>query len=533
MIHRRFLFILIFGAILGGCQASPWAPTKNEELSAAKSVVEKSAGDEKSTSKSDAAKPGSMVDIAHRDGEKTASAAPGKPATDATAANAQSLQEMMSEVRDLGVLDPQEQANLLENLRQTDPALWPLMVKQVRAAVAYRRQTIERSQSAQTSIRPSNPIKEPSKSPNLLPETEETAPLVMPLGENAHPTARHEYADPQYEDSNNLPKPTRRSDSLASNRQEPALKFSLEPSSAERISKSGKNNSVRRKSNDDTEHVVQASYEAEEDRDAAPLPEATDAKDPVTAGAEKTNAADADWRELMGQTIKALEAETSDQPKTHEEIAKHARLRMLYALAGRREEAAKPIPAAPAATQDFWTKEIYGVSVLLDTERTPDSMTRAAEAKQHFSDGLTRLGEMAPLMVRNLSFCTEVSSFGCYTLFRKNEFLPGQEVLLYAEIENFGIESTKKGYHTSMRSSYQILDSAGQRIADHAISTTEDHCQNPRRDFFLGSLLRMPTRINPGKYTLQLTIEDLKSQKVGQTSIEFTIKGGEKEKLER
>ena len=40
-------------------------------------------------------------------------------------------------------------------------------------------------------------------------------------------------------------------------------------------------------------------------------------------------------------------------------------------------------------------------------------------------------------------------------------------------------------------------------------------------------------RINPGNYTLQLTIEDLKSQKVGQATVEMTIRGSEKEKPER
>ena len=154
-------------------------------------------------------------------------------------------------------------------------------------------------------------------------------------------------------------------------------------------------------------------------------------------------------------------------------------------------------------------------------------------SKQHLGEGFARLGEMAPLVVRNPSFCTQVQSYGCYTPFKKYEFAPDQEVLLYAEVENFGIESTPKGYHTALRSSYQILDKSGQRIADHAISTTEEYCQNPRRDFFIGYQLRMPPRINPGKYTLQLTLEDLKSQKVGQASVELTIKGGEKEKIER
>jgi hypothetical protein len=167
---------------------------------------------------------------------------------------------------------------------------------------------------------------------------------------------------------------------------------------------------------------------------------------------------------------------------------------------------------------------------LLDAKKAADPMARTAEAKQHLSEGVARLGEQAPLEVRNLSFCTQVQSYGCYTPFKKYEFQPGQEVLLYAEVENFGIESTPKGYHTSLRSSYQILDGNGQRIADHANSNTEEYCQNPRRDFFIGYQLRMPQRINPGKYTLQLTIEDVKSQKVGQTSVELTIKSGEKEK---
>ena len=34
----------------------------------------------------------------------------------------------------------------------------------------------------------------------------------------------------------------------------------------------------------------------------------------------------------------------------------------------------------------------------------------------------------------------------------------------------------------------------------------------------------MPKQIYNGKYTLQLTVEDTKGQKIGQSSIEFTVK---------
>ena len=232
-------------------------------------------------------------------------------------------------------------------------------------------------------------------------------------------------------------------------------------------------------------------------------------------------------QEELSAAIKAMEAATPSNPKTADELAQQARLRMLYVLAGRRDDALKPIPSAPPAMQEFWSKELYGLSTLLDSEKKSDATSRAAESKQIFCEALSRLGETAPLLVRNLSFCTAIQSYGCFTPFKKYEFTPDQEALLYAEMDNFASESTPKGYHTQLRSSYQILDSAGQRVADHTFTTTEEYCQNTRRDFFIGYHLRMPKRINPGKYTLQMTIEDLQSQKVGQSTIEFTIKEAE------
>ena len=61
-------------------------------------------------------------------------------------------------------------------------------------------------------------------------------------------------------------------------------------------------------------------------------------------------------------------------------------------------------------------------------------------------------------------------------------------------------------------------------MADHDFTVTEEHCQNQRRDFFIGYHLRLPKRIYSGKHTLQLTVEDLKSHKVGQSQIDFVVK---------
>jgi hypothetical protein len=127
-------------------------------------------------------------------------------------------------------------------------------------------------------------------------------------------------------------------------------------------------------------------------------------------------------------------------------------------------------------------------------------------------------------VVRSLAFCTEIQSYGCIKAFEHCDFTPGQPVLLYAELENLSSESTPKGIHTSLQSSYQIFDGRGQRVADEEFTVTEEYCRNPRRDYFIGYELRIPERIYPGKHTLQLTVRDTRSQKIGQATIDFTVK---------
>ncbi len=400
-----------------------------------------------------------------------------------TANSAQSMQEVMNELRQIGDIDPASQNKLLEDLRQTDPALWPMMVSQYRAATAYRKRAEQREKQEKAEIVAAGATKPIAKAVKKAVEEEsiEEDADVTPI----ETTVRAESDDDT-----------------------PPAKL-----------KSAKNKKTKKKATPDGD-VTPASYETDA------KPNAASSKLKTLAAAEKMAAEsdDAPWQEHFSKAINGLEKEASGQPKTAEELASQAKLRMMYALAGRRDDAMKPIASAPPALQDYWVKQTYGISTMLDTQKNADGMQRAAESKRALDEAAMRLGVTAPLVIRNLTFCTAVQSYGCYTPFKKYEFSPDDEALLYAEVENFGSEATPKGFHTVLRSSYQILDSGGHRVAEHTFANTEEYCQNPRRDFFIGYHLRMPTRINPGRYTLQLTIEDLNSQKVGQSTIELTVK---------
>ncbi len=358
----------------------------------------------------------------------------------------------------------------MSNLRQTDPALWPAIMQQYRAAAAYRNRARgpQTAMSAPVEARPAAPLARQFAPPAEAPP----AVNLQPRGVNRLPAANSELEAPNSPPQHNYPQTGRAPIDLRTVNRAPSAGAHLGA-------------------------VVGASFEAPDNPD---------------------------WQAQLRKTINVLESQVADAPKTPEEVAQHARLRMLYMLAGQRDEAARPIQALPPAMQDFWSKQAFGMAALLDTKRTGDATSRAAETKLILDEALTRLAESAPLVVRNLAFCTAVQSYGRTSEFKKCEFTPGQEVLLYAEIENFTSEATPKGYHTSLRSSYQIFDSRAQRVADHDFTTTKEYCDNARRDFFICYQLSLPTRIYPGKHTLQLTVEDLKGQKVGQTSVEFTVK---------
>jgi hypothetical protein len=261
-------------------------------------------------------------------------------------------------------------------------------------------------------------------------------------------------------------------------------------------------------------------------RDLPPVPpplDLTPAKQQATYGAPVTLG----WRQQLDGAIAALEAEVAENPISANQQAKHARLRMLYAAAGRREDAACPIPAAPPAEQAFLAKELGGPATWLTMQGESNDRQRAAEVKPMFREAVRALATEAPLLIRNMAFCTEVVSYGCVKRFSEYEFQPNQELLLYAEIENFTSPRTVVGYQTSLQSRYEIVDAHGRLLTKHEFPPTEETCQNPRRDYFIGYRLRLPFDIKPGAYNLHLSIEDLKSGKVGQASIEFGVKKAE------
>ncbi|MGD0898956.1 MAG: hypothetical protein ABR915_14045 [Thermoguttaceae bacterium] len=425
----------------------------------------------------------------------------------APAANtgAQAMQQVIAELQQVGAVDPAAQEKLMADLRQTEPSLWPMMVTQYRAAAAYRRQLAQQDASLTSPGRPA-----------AKPEADQAdRASSSPAGARLARAAASGPAGPS-------PEPTTGcggQSSVGEVRSDPGNRSGPPTETLAAAQASDAGSRTPRQAAPAVLPPQGAMHRLSPPADAAKPPEAQ------VVPASYESPAPGDSQRQLAAAIRAMETEANGSSGGQGDLVLQSRLRMLYLLAGRREDALQPIPTAPAALQDFWTKQLYGLGVWLDADRTPDAARRAADTKRILSEAVARLGESSPLAVRNLAFCTSVQSFGEIRPFKKAEFTPDQEVLLYAEVDNFAAESTPKGFHTSLRSNYQIFDGRGQRVADHEFAPIEEFCQNFRRDFFISYHLRIPKQIYPGRHALQLTVEDLKSRKVGQSTIDFVVKG--------
>ena len=451
--------------------------------------TEKSDGAKSSTGKNSSAKNGASKNNAAKTSaekvgpEKTETAAVGSSSRAKPPADSQALLDALQQLQVIGAIDTETQQRMIADLKQTDPALWPQLLQYYRASATMHKKPDRHAVDVLS--RADQQSAASAAGPAAASDSTGEPPMAL---------------NPPVQGSMVLASATSSVSAPAS----PAVPPQNQSAAVQ-------NNQV-------------ATPQAANIAPAAAVASVQEIPPAARAGAAPEPDDPNSWEDHLHAAIAGLELATREPPKSSAEAGRHAALRMLYMIDGRKEDALKPIRGISPGQQDFWSQEIYGLANYLDTDRNPDSSRRAAEAVDRLREAANKLGEQATLSVKNLAFCTEVTSFGVYKPFTKDEYKAGQEVLLYAEVENFKSRRDEKGYQTALRSSYQILDQHGARVESQDFEVTEEHCQNLRRDFFMRYHIWMPKRIYGGRYTLQLTIEDTLSQKIGQSSLEFTVK---------
>ena len=207
-------------------------------------------------------------------------------------------------------------------------------------------------------------------------------------------------------------------------------------------------------------------------------------------------------------------------------LRKHVQLRLLHLIAGQMDRALQPVPNVDAADQEFWQQMLWGIANYFDMQGMPDSDERATQTIAQLRSAASRLQEKARLELHNVAFCHKITSFGNYQRFKRDEFTPGQPVLLYAEVSSFKSEPTSDGqFRTLMKSSVEVFEGGiqGRMIESIPFAPSEDRCRNHRRDYFHSYEFAIPQGISSGPHVLRLTVEDQLGKKTAVTTLNFTV----------
>ena len=239
------------------------------------------------------------------------------------------------------------------------------------------------------------------------------------------------------------------------------------------------------------------------------------------------SAASGPWQADLDRLIAKAERELGTMAKgTNEYRCQQVHLRLLYLVARSPERALTAIPSLDPADQEYWQQIVLAVTNSLDVDDQLSARERAAKSLPPVNKALRQLREQADLAIRNSAFCEEISYFGNYKRFPREEFVPGQPVLLYAEIENFRSDPTPVNgeYRTLLKSRIEIVGPDGKSWFNKNFAATEDLCRNPRRDYFHNYQFTIPERLRLGPHTLKLTVVDELSGKEATCELKFVVK---------
>jgi hypothetical protein len=252
---------------------------------------------------------------------------------------------------------------------------------------------------------------------------------------------------------------------------------------------------------------------------------------PSSSPAERQARIDQAWRDLIEALEEDLRPRRSASPPDDELPRREQQLRLAYLGAGKLDEAVAEIESLPGSQREAFKHLMFGLGVWLSPDESRRVPLRGAKVLRSLREASRELAASSKLEIKNLVFCERVDYYGWYTEFPRYEFQPRQQVILYVEIENFAAEyKPPAGYETELHGSYEILDASGQIVASRQLPPDREVCRNYRRDYFLAYRIYLPEQIAPGRYRLELTIEDLKARsayqgrKLGEGTIEFTIR---------
>jgi hypothetical protein len=131
----------------------------------------------------------------------------------------------------------------------------------------------------------------------------------------------------------------------------------------------------------------------------------------------------------------------------------------------------------------------------------------------------------AHLAVVNPCFASRVRGWGAIDRFDTSSFQPGQELIVYFELEDLADDESPEGHTTRIDTTLQLVADDGRRLHEWRFEPLEETCRAPRRDYFARYVLRIPADMPAGECRLDLAVTDTVGRATAHASLPLEITG--------
>jgi hypothetical protein len=97
-----------------------------------------------------------------------------------------------------------------------------------------------------------------------------------------------------------------------------------------------------------------------------------------------------------------------------------------------------------------------------------------------------------PFAVRNACFASRVRAWGNVERFPDERFRPGQEVIVYFELDGLSAAESAAGFKTSIDTALRLVDADGRELHAWSFEPITEACPARRHDYFARYVVRLP-----------------------------------------
>ena len=129
----------------------------------------------------------------------------------------------------------------------------------------------------------------------------------------------------------------------------------------------------------------------------------------------------------------------------------------------------------------------------------------------------------AALTIHNACFASRVQAWGVVDRFATDRFRPGQDVIVYFELDGLTAGRSPAGHTTCIDTTLQLKAADGTLVHDWSFEPIAETCRARRHDYFARYVVRIPEQSVAADCRLEITVTDTLSGVRAEAALPLTI----------